>query len=72
MSSSQNDDADMLWLLSSDSFSFSNLLMESQSTIPLDGRVWSLNEMPVSEKMFRLYKDSFGSQYPPVPVIQVK
>lgn len=67
---SQTDTSDVAWLLSSDGFPFQNVLMEGQSNIPLDGKVWALDEVPGQERMLRLYKDSFQSMDPPLAVIQ--
>lgn len=53
MSSAQTDDTDLLWLLSSDLFPFQSLLMEGQSTIHLDGRVWAMDEVPQQERLDR-------------------
>lgn len=67
---SQTEESDMLWLLSNDGFPFQNILMEGQTSLPLDGRVWALDEIPGDERMLRLYKDSFQSMQPPLMVIQ--
>ncbi|XP_067677422.1 nuclear pore complex protein Nup155-like isoform X1 [Haliotis asinina] len=40
----QNDDNDMLWAISSDSFPFQNQLMETQMTLPVDGKTWAMCE----------------------------
>ena len=56
LASAQSDETDLLWLLSSDLFPFQNLLMEGQSTIQLDGRIWAMTEVPQHERMMRLYK----------------
>jgi nuclear pore complex protein Nup155 len=59
-----------MWLLSSDGFPFQTILMEGQSTISLDGRVWALDEVPSSRRLLRLYSDSFGAMQPPLAVVQ--
>lgn len=56
LASAQSDETDLLWMLSSDLFPFQNLLVEGQSTIQLDGRVWAMTEVPQHARMMRLYK----------------
>ncbi len=70
LSSSQSEDSDLLWLLSSDGFPFQPVLMEGQSTLPLVGRAWALDEIPQQSEAMRLYRDSFGNQQPPLAVVQ--
>jgi nuclear pore complex protein Nup155 len=70
LSSAQNESSDQLWLLSSDSFAFQNLLMEGQSTLTIDGRVWALEEIPHRGQLAKLYSESFSSQNPPSVVVQ--
>ena len=70
LSAAQNDDTDLVWLLSSDAFPFQSVLMEGQSTLPLDGRVWAMDEMPQPSRMMKLYRDSFAAQQPPLAAVQ--
>lgn len=70
LSSAQNEATDTLWVLSGDSFPFQNMLMEGQSVINIDGRVWALEEIPYKGQLAKLYSESFGSQNPPSSVIQ--
>ena len=70
LASAQNESADLLWVLSGDSFPFQNMLMEGQSVLTVDGRVWALEEIPYKGQLSKLYSDSFGSQNPPSVVIQ--
>ncbi|XP_052257804.1 nuclear pore complex protein Nup155-like [Dreissena polymorpha] len=42
---SQGESSDLLWTIGSDSFPFQNQLMESHSTVPVDGRTWSVGEL---------------------------
>ena len=66
----QNESTDQLWVLSGDSFPFQNMLMEGQSVLTVDGRVWALEEVPYKGQLYKLYSESFGSQNPPSVVIQ--
>uniref|UniRef100_A0A0B7BCT5 Nucleoporin Nup133/Nup155-like N-terminal domain-containing protein n=1 Tax=Arion vulgaris TaxID=1028688 RepID=A0A0B7BCT5_9EUPU len=43
--SSQNEDNDLMWAMSPDSFPFSKQMMELHTTIPIDGRTWALEEI---------------------------
>jgi hypothetical protein len=52
-------------------FLFQNILMEGQSLLPIDGRIWALEEMPYRGHLSKLYKDSFGSSEPPLVTVQV-
>ena len=70
MASAQNESTDTLWLLSGDLFPFQNMLMEGQSLLSVDGRVWALEELPHKGQLSKLYSDSFGSTYAPSVVIQ--
>ena len=70
LSSAQNESTDLLWVLSGDSFPFQNMLMEGQTVLSVDGRVWALEEIPYKGQLSKLYSDSFGSQNPPSSVIQ--
>lgn len=70
LSSAQNDASDLLWVLSGDSFPFQNMLMEGQSVLSVDGRVWALEEIPYKGQLAKLYMESFGSQNPPSAVVQ--
>ena len=70
LASAQNESADLLWLLSGDLFPFQNMLMEGQSLLTVDGRVWALEELPHKGKLSKLYSDSFGSTNAPSVVIQ--
>jgi hypothetical protein len=45
--------------------------MEGQSLLPIDGRIWALEEMPYRGHLSKLYKDSFGSSEPPLVTVQV-
>ncbi|XP_052776486.1 nuclear pore complex protein Nup155-like isoform X2 [Mya arenaria] len=42
---SQSENSDLLWTVGSDSFPFHNQLMESHTTVPVDGRTWSVCEV---------------------------
>ncbi len=66
----QNENSDVMWLLSSDSFPFQNMLMEGQSNLTIDGRVWALEELPYRGKLSKLYSESFSAQNPPAVVVQ--
>ena len=66
LSSAQNESTDLLWVLSGDSFPFQNMLMEGQTVLSVDGRVWALEEIPYKGQLSKLYSDSFGSQNPVV------
>lgn len=46
MAASQTEDMDVLWGISPDSFPFQTPLKEMQVTVPMDGRTWSLSEVP--------------------------
>ena len=46
------------------------MLMEGQSVLTVDGRVWALEEVPYKGQLYKLYSESFGSQNPPSVVIQ--
>jgi hypothetical protein len=70
LASAQNDNTDQLWLLSGDCFPFQNILMEGQSLLPIDGRIWALEEMPYRGHLTKLYRDSFGSNEPPLVTVQ--
>ena len=70
LSSAQNEASDQLWLISGDSFPLDNRLMEGQSTLQIDGRVWALEEIPYTGKLNRLYKESFGSMESPLLAVQ--
>ena len=70
LSSAQNEASDQLWLISNDSFPLDNRLMEGQSTLAIDGRVWALEEIPYTGKLNRLYKESFGSMEAPLLAVQ--
>lgn len=70
LSSPQTDESDFIWLLLSDLFPLHNVMMEAQSIIPLDGKAWAMDEVPQPRRLMKLYMDSFGSQNPPVAVIQ--
>lgn len=70
LASAQNESTDLLWLLSGDLFPFQNMLMEGQSLLTVDGRVWALEELPHKGKLSKLYSDSFGSTNAPSVVIQ--
>lgn len=48
LSSSQTDDQDLLWATSNDSFPSFGELIETYTTVPLDGRTWALCEIPPS------------------------
>ncbi|KAK7492894.1 hypothetical protein BaRGS_00015841 [Batillaria attramentaria] len=47
--SSQNEDNDLLWAVSSDTFPFQKQLMETQTTVAVDGKTWALGELMMSE-----------------------
>jgi len=70
LSSAQNEASDQLWLISGDCFPQDNRLMEGQSTLAIDGRVWALEEIPYTGKLNRLYKESFGSMESPLLAVQ--
>ena len=70
LSSAQNEASDQLWLISGDSFPLENRLMEGQSTLTIDGRVWALEEIPYTGKLSKLYKESFGSMESPFLAVQ--
>lgn len=70
LASAQNEAVDALWVLSGDSFPFQNMLMEGQSVLNVDGRVWALEEIPYASPLTKLYTESFGSQNPPSAVTQ--
>ena len=36
----------MLWILSGDAFAFEKKLMETQSTVGVEGRIWAMDEIP--------------------------
>lgn len=46
MAASQTEDMDILWGISPDPFPFQTPLKEMQVTVPMDGRTWSLSEVP--------------------------
>jgi hypothetical protein len=45
--------------------------MEGQSLLPIDGRIWALEELPYRGHLSKLYKESFGSTEPPLVTVQV-
>ena len=65
-----NESVDQLWLVSGDCFPFQNILMEGQSLLPIDGRIWALEELPFRGHLYKLYKESFGSTEPPLVTVQ--
>ncbi|GAB6032748.1 hypothetical protein CHUAL_011616 [Chamberlinius hualienensis] len=46
MASTQTDTSDLLWCLSNDSFGFCGQLMENQTTLQIDGKMWAVAELP--------------------------
>ncbi|KAL5017128.1 hypothetical protein ScPMuIL_006717 [Solemya velum] len=72
--SSQSEDNDLLWTISSDSFPFQNQLMESQSRLPVDGKTWAMTEVqhtPTQLECMRSADLAFLSKPdPPVVVTQ--
>ena len=70
LASPQNESTDILWLLSGDLFPFHGQLMEGQSLLTVDGRIWALEELPHKGQLSKLYSDSFGSTNAPSVVIQ--
>ena len=42
----QNDENDLLWILSGDAFAFERKLMETQSMVGVEGRIWAMDEIP--------------------------
>lgn len=46
LASSQTEDIDVLWGISPDPFPFQSPLKEMQVTVPMEGRTWSLSEVP--------------------------
>jgi len=46
MAASQTEETDVLWGISPDPFPFQSPLKEMQVTVPMDGRTWSLSEVP--------------------------
>ena len=65
-----NESTDQLWLTSGDCFPFQTILMEGQSLLAIDGRIWALEELPYRGHLSKLYKDSFGSTEPPLVTVQ--
>ncbi|XP_060597073.1 nuclear pore complex protein Nup155-like [Ruditapes philippinarum] len=43
--SSQGENRDLMWTIGSDSFPFQNQLMESHTTLGIEGRTWSISEV---------------------------
>ncbi|BFZ16747.1 hypothetical protein BsWGS_19786 [Bradybaena similaris] len=43
--SNQNDDNDLMWAMSPDSFPFYRQMMELHTTVPIDGKTWALDEV---------------------------
>jgi len=46
MAQAQNEENDLLWILSGDAFAFEKKLMETQSTVGVEGRIWAMDEIP--------------------------
>lgn len=46
LASSQTEEIDVLWGVSPDPFPFQSPLKEMQVTVPMEGRTWSLSEVP--------------------------
>lgn len=46
MAASQSEETDVLWGISPDPFPFQSPLKEMQVAVPMDGRTWSLSEVP--------------------------
>lgn len=46
LASSQTEDIDVLWGISPDPFPFQSPIKEMQVTVPMEGRTWSLSEVP--------------------------
>lgn len=69
--SSQNEDNDLLWAVSSDTFPFQKQLMETQTTVAVDGKTWALGELHTPESGLRMSL-GFPSRAadPPVVVTQ--
>ena len=70
LSCSQHGSSDQLWILSGDYFPLDNRLMEGTSTLPIEGRVWALEEIPFAGKLDKLYRESFGSMESPLLAVQ--
>ncbi|KAK7100912.1 nuclear pore complex protein Nup155-like [Littorina saxatilis] len=68
--SQNNDDNDLLWSLSSDSFPFQKQLMETQVKMPVDGKTWALGELRVSEARIQVASPIGQRPDPPVVVSQ--
>ncbi|XP_076462327.1 nuclear pore complex protein Nup155-like isoform X2 [Babylonia areolata] len=68
--SSQNDDNDLLWAISSDSFPFQKQLMETQVKVPIDGRTWALGEIRPPESRIQAAPSDGQQPDPPVVVSQ--
>ena len=47
-SQAQNEENDLLWILSGDAFAFEKKLMETQSTVGVEGRIWAMDEIPTA------------------------
>ncbi|XP_019645345.1 PREDICTED: nuclear pore complex protein Nup155-like isoform X1 [Branchiostoma belcheri] len=73
LASSQAEDSDMLWCLSTDTFPFQIPLMETQITLGIDGRTWVLTEVSDGED-FGIFGPKNGAappkSLPPVVVNQ--
>ncbi|KAK3595250.1 hypothetical protein CHS0354_010857 [Potamilus streckersoni] len=64
---SQGENSNLLWTISNDSFPFQTHLMESQTTVPLDGKTWALCE--VEPKQAKIPKHGTpGDQFQFVPL----
>lgn len=49
LASARNDDSDILWAMSNDTFPFQPLLMEIHTILPVTGRTWAMAEVPISQ-----------------------
>ncbi|KAL8597837.1 hypothetical protein ACOMHN_061370 [Nucella lapillus] len=67
---SQDDDHDLLWAISSDSFPFQKQLMETQVKTPIDGRTWALGEIKPPHSRIQAAPSAGPQPDPPVVVSQ--
>ncbi|XP_023231131.1 nuclear pore complex protein Nup155-like [Centruroides sculpturatus] len=47
LASARNDDSDILWAMSNDTFPFQPILMEIHTILPITGRTWAMAEVPI-------------------------
>ena len=44
--------------------------MECQSTVPVEGHVWAMQEVTTASRLLELYRNAYGGRDPPSAVVQ--